>query len=146
MRISDVLKRKGDHVVTVEPEQPVSRLLDLLAEHGVGALVVSERAADGEDRVVGIVSERDVVRRLRTEGAALVDAPVSSIMTRALFTCGPDATTEDLMVMMTQRRVRHIPVLVDDRLTGIVSIGDVVKHRIEELQEERDHLQAYITT
>jgi CBS domain-containing protein len=142
MRISDVLKRKGDHVVTVEPEQPISRLLDLLAEHGVGALVVSE----GDGSVVGIVSERDVVRRLRTEGAGLLQAPVSSIMTRALFTCGPDATTEDLMVMMTQRRVRHIPVIVDDRLHGIVSIGDVVKHRIEELQEERDHLQAYITS
>jgi CBS domain-containing protein len=140
MRISDVLKRKGDHVVTVEPDQSIRRLLDLLAEHGVGALVVQ----DG-DAVVGIVSERDVVRRLRTEGAGLLDTPVSSIMTRALFTCSPDATTEDLMVMMTERRVRHIPVIVDDRLAGIVSIGDVVKHRIEELQEERDHLQAYIT-
>jgi CBS domain-containing protein len=144
MRISDVLKRKGDHVVTVEPDQPISRLLDLLAEHGVGALVVSEGASDGA--VVGIVSERDVVRRLRTEGAALLDAPVSSIMTRALFTCGPDSTTEDLMVMMTQRRVRHIPVMVENRLSGIVSIGDVVRFRIEELQEERDQLQAYITS
>jgi CBS domain-containing protein len=142
MRISDVLKRKGDHVVTVEPEQPISRLLDLLAEHGVGALVV----AAGDGTVAGIVSERDVVRRLRTEGAALLDSPVSAIMTTVLFTCAPEATTEDLMVMMTQRRVRHIPVIVDERLAGIVSIGDVVKHRIEELQEERDHLQAYITS
>jgi CBS domain-containing protein len=141
MRINDVLRRKGDLVVTITPDEPVSALLDALAEHKVGALVVA--AADGS--VEGIVSERDVVRHLQARGAGILDDPVSGIMTSPVHTAVPETTLEELMVLMTERRFRHVPVVVDGRLVGIVSIGDVVKHRIEELQSERDQLTAYIT-
>jgi CBS domain-containing protein len=141
MRITDVLRGKGDLVVTIAPDQSVRALLDVLAEHRVGALVVSPNGTE----VAGIVSERDVVRRLQSEGAGMLDKPVRSIMTAEVHTCTPDTTVEDLMVMMTERRIRHVPVVVEGRMRGIVSIGDVVKHRIGELQTERDHLTAYIT-
>jgi CBS domain-containing protein len=140
MRISDVLRRKGADVVTLAPDRTVRDLLALLAEHGVGALVVS---ADGV-QVDGIVSERDVVRRLRTDEAALLDRPVAEIMTVDVRTCTPDDALEDVMDVMTDRRIRHLPVLVDGRLAGIVSIGDVVKHRMAEVQHERDQLTAYV--
>jgi CBS domain-containing protein len=142
MRITDVLRRKGNAVVTVAPERTVRELLGMLAEYKVGALVVS---GDGEV-VDGIVSERDVVRRLHSEGEAVLNSPVSTIMTAMVHTCGPEDTTDDLMSSMTEQRHRHVPVLVDGRLAGIVSIGDVVKYRLEELQSERDHLTAYITS
>jgi CBS domain-containing protein len=141
MRIADVLRRKGDQVVTVAPEETVRGLLALLAEHGVGALVVSR---DGRT-VDGIVSERDVVRRLHADGAQLLDEPVGQIMTSEVHTCTPQDHVNALMRTMTDARVRHIPVVVDGELRGIVSIGDVGKHRIDELTDERDHLTAYIT-
>jgi CBS domain-containing protein len=141
MRISDLLRRKGTLVVTVRPEQSVTELLDLLAEHKVGALVVS---ADG-DTLDGIVSERDVVRRLQELGPDLLKAPVREIMTATVHSCPPDTHLEELMRVMTTGRFRHVPVIENDRLVGIVSIGDVVKHRIDELQSERDQLTAYIT-
>jgi CBS domain-containing protein len=141
MRITDVLRGKGTNVVTVRPDSPVTELLDLLAHHGVGALVVS---SDGVT-VEGIVSERDVVRRLQRDGADMLGNPVSEIMTVEVHTAEPHADLEDLMRLMTERRFRHVPVLVDGSLAGIVSIGDVVKKRIDELQDERDQLTAYIT-
>ena len=140
MRITDVLRRKGDVVVTITPQDTVGALLDALAEHKVGALVVTT----AEGSVEGIVSERDVVRHLQARGEAVLDQPVGAIMTSPVHTALPDATLDELMVLMTEQRIRHVPVVVDDRLTGIVSIGDVVKHRIEELQSERDQLTAYI--
>ncbi len=140
MRITDVLRRKGDLVVTIRPEDTVSSLLGALAEHRVGALVV----ADAEGAVEGIVSERDVVRHLQARGAGVLEDQVSSIMTSPVHTAEPETTLDELMVLMTQRRIRHVPVVVEGRLRGIVSIGDVVKHRIEELQSERDQLTAYI--
>ncbi|MBK6870569.1 MAG: CBS domain-containing protein [Kineosporiaceae bacterium] len=140
MRITDVLRGKGGDVATIGPDQTVQALLDALAEHRVGALVVSE---DGST-VAGIVSERDVVRHLQARGASLLAQPVRSIMTSEVHTCAPDTYVRDLMVLMTERRVRHVPVVTDGRMTGIVSIGDVVKHRMGELQSERDHLTAYI--
>ncbi len=140
MRITDVLRGKGDFVVTISPDETVRTLLDALAEHRVGALVVSP---DGVT-VAGIVSERDVVRHLQSKGADLLDLPVSQIMTSQVHTCTPDTVVDDMMVMMTERRIRHVPVLIDGRMVGIISIGDVVKHRIGELQIERDHLTAYI--
>jgi CBS domain-containing protein len=140
MRISDVVRRKGDLVVTVRPDETVERLLALLEEHGIGALVVSE---DGVT-VSGIVSERDVVRRLHRDGAAVLSAPVSTIMTAKVQTCRLDQDIEELARTMTDLRIRHVPVVVDDRLTAIVSIGDIVKHRIDELQAERDQLVGYI--
>jgi CBS domain-containing protein len=140
MRISDLLRRKGNLVVTVKPEQSVTDLLNLLAEHKVGALVVS---SDG-NAVEGIVSERDVVRRLQEFGPDLLQSPVREIMTSQVHVCPPETGLDDLMRVMTTGRFRHVPVIDNDRLVGIISIGDVVKHRIDELQSERDQLTAYI--
>ena len=140
MRISDVVKRKGATVVTVRSDASVTELLDLLAEHRIGAVVVSD---DGES-LAGIVSERDIVRHLQKDGAKVLDQPVSSIMTSDVTTCSPDDQLVDLEHTMTELRIRPVPVVVDDRLTAIVSIGDVVKHRITDLQAERDQLSAYI--
>lgn len=140
MKISDVVRRKGDQVVTVRPDETVERLLQLLEEHRIGAVVVS---AD-ESSVDGIVSERDIVRHLHTDGAALLDAPVSQIMTADVHTCAPGDSLEDMAAAMTERRIRHVPVVVDDKLTAIVSIGDIVKFRIDTLQTERDQLRDYI--
>jgi CBS domain-containing protein len=140
MRISDVVRRKGAEVVTVKPDETVERLLAMLAEHRIGALVVSD---DGVT-VGGIVSERDVVRHLHRDGPEILQAPVSRIMTADVRTCGPDVPIEELARTMTEHRIRHVPVVVDGRLHGIVSIGDVVKHRIDELQTERDQLVGYI--
>lgn len=140
MKISDVVRRKGDVVVTVRPDETVERLLALLDEHRIGAVVVSE---DGQS-VAGIVSERDVVRYLHSDGAAVLLRPISTIMTADVHTCGPEQGIEELARTMTELRIRHVPVVVDGRLRAIVSIGDIVKHRIDELQAERDQLVGYI--
>jgi CBS domain-containing protein len=140
MRIHDVLRGKPTQdVITISPDASVRDLLRLLAEHNVGALVVSTDGAD----VAGIVSERDVVRCLNDDQQVL-DGPVSAIMTATVRTADRDAQVDDLMALMTEHRVRHVPVLTDGRLTGIVSIGDVVKHRISQLEFERDQLDSYV--
>lgn len=141
MQISGVLRHKGAEVLTIAPTESVRTLLDRLRDGGVGALVVS---TDGRT-VEGIVSERDVVRRLSTDGDGVLDVEVSQIMTADVHTCSPSATVDDLMAVMTEQRVRHVPVLEDGVLVGIVSIGDVVKQRMSELQSERDQLEAYIS-
>jgi len=140
MRISDVIRRKGDLVVTVRSDETVERLIAMLDEHRIGALVVS----DDDGAVSGIVSERDVVRQLHSAGGAVLQQTVADIMTRDVFTCSPDDPIDELARQMTERRVRHVPVVVDGRLRAIVSIGDVVKQRIDELQTERDQLVGYI--
>jgi CBS domain-containing protein len=141
MRIADLIARKGSAVLTVPPDAPVSNLLEVLAERNVGAAVVCEG-----DRLAGIVSERDVVRHLHHRGASLLDAPVSEIMTTVVATCRLEDDVQTLSRTMTDRRIRHIPVVDDqERLTGIVSIGDVVKTRIDQLEEHRDQLEAYIS-
>lgn len=140
MRISDVIRRKGDEVVTLRSDATVQRLLEVLKEHHIGAVVVSD---DGST-VSGIVSERDVVRHLHTDGVAVLEQTVAVIMTREVHTCAPDDDIEDLAQVMTDRRFRHIPVVSDGALVAIVSIGDVVKGRIDELKTERDHLVGYI--
>ncbi|HMG31130.1 MAG TPA: CBS domain-containing protein [Jiangellaceae bacterium] len=142
MRISDVIRAKGGAVVTVEPQMDVRTLLGVLAEHGIGAAVVS---GDGSS-VDGIVSERDIVRALAARGATVISEPVSAIMTGDVKTCAPDAPVVDLMRTMTEGRFRHVPVVTDGRLVGIVSIGDIVKNRVGELESERDSLSRYITT
>ncbi|HLV74735.1 CBS domain protein [Actinomadura hallensis] len=140
MRIRDILRTKGDTVATVRPEATVRQLLAVLAEHNIGAAVVSPDGAS----VAGIVSERDVVRSLHERGAALLDRPVSEIMTAEVRTCGPADMVDDMRRAMTEHRFRHVPVVVDGRLAGIVSIGDVVKSAIDELESEREHLVGYI--
>jgi CBS domain-containing protein len=138
--VSDLIKRKGSAVTSASPETTVATLLDLLAEHRIGAVVVS---ADGG--VDGIVSERDVVRALRTAGAAVLDAPISTVMTADVVVTAPGDTVEDMMRVMTDRRIRHVPVVTQDgRMAGIISIGDVVKSRIDELEADRDQLIGYI--
>ena len=140
MRIKQVLAAKPTQdVITVSPEATVRELLGLLAEHNVGALVVSE---DGEG-VDGIVSERDVVRRLHSD-AAVLDSVVRDIMTTDVRTCAASDALTELMQTMTEHRIRHVPVVADGKLTGIISIGDVVKNRIGELEFERDQLDSYV--
>jgi CBS domain-containing protein len=140
MRIRDVVAAKSvQKVITVSPDATVRDLLGLLAEHNVGALVVS---GDGA-AVDGIVSERDVVRRLH-ENTDLLTATVGSIMTTDVHTCAPDDQLDDLMSLMTKHRFRHVPVCDAGQLVGIVSIGDVVRHKIDALQFERDQLDSYV--
>ena len=141
MRISDLLRDKGDRVVTVTPDLTVQGLLATLAEHRIGAVVVT---ADGST-VDGIVSERDIVRSLAERGAAVLTEPVSAIQTTRVHTVGPDADIAEIEHLMTERRFRHVPVVSGGRLAGIVSIGDVVKKRITELEVEASALSGYIT-
>lgn len=141
MQLSTILSTKGEFVATITPEQSVAQLAARLNEHHVGALVVS---SDGRT-IAGIVSERDVVRAL-AEGPEMLSEPVSSIMTARVFTAPPEAHVDELLHLMTDKRVRHIPVTdADGLLIGIVSIGDVVKTHMEELERERAALVDYIT-
>jgi len=140
MRISEVLAAKAiQGVVTIPPDATVRELLALLAEHNVGAVIVSP---DGTE-VGGMVSERDVVRRLN-EDDAILDGPVTNIMTSVVHTCETTHPIEELMQVMTEHRVRHVPVCTDGRLAGMISIGDVVKARIAHLEFERDQLGNYL--
>jgi CBS domain-containing protein len=140
MHINEVLKGKGDHVVTVSPETSVRDLIATLAEHNIGAVVVST----ADEPIVGIVSERDIVRGL-VDGTGVLEATIADIMTSKVRTAEPTATVEDLMRLMTDHRIRHVPVVSDGVLQGIVSIGDVVKSRIGELEFERDQLESYVS-
>jgi CBS domain-containing protein len=140
MRIADVLRTKGAAVATITPETSVTGLLNELAMNNIGAMVVVST-----DGVVGIVSERDVVRKLHEHGVELLRLPVSAIMTTMVATCSPTDTVDHLTALMTTKRVRHIPVVENERLVGIVSIGDIVKQRMEELENEQRALQDYIT-
>jgi CBS domain-containing protein len=140
MRINEVLAGKPSRdVITITPEATVRELIGLLAEHNVGALVVS---SDGSS-IDGIVSERDVVRRLH-EDEKVLNLTVGTIMTSDVETCTGDQHVNELMQVMTARRFRHLPVVADGKLVGIVSIGDVVKHRMSELEFERDQLDHYV--
>ena len=141
MRISDLLRVKGTQVITVSPDTTVRRLLAVLAEHRIGAVVVS---SDGTS-VEGIASERDIVRALAKRGAAVMSEPMTAIYTAQVHTVTPQTPLEEVMRMMTEHRVRHAPVVADGALQGIVSIGDVVKNRIDELETERDALTGYVT-
>jgi CBS domain-containing protein len=140
MRIGDVLKAKPSReVVTIGADAGVRELIAQLAEHNVGALIVSSDGATVE----GIVSERDVVRHLHSDGT-VINNTVGAIMTEVVQTCDEDTPLDDLMKTMTERRIRHVPVVHEGRLTGIISIGDVVKHKIDQLEFERDQLDSYV--
>jgi CBS domain-containing protein len=140
MRVSTVLVSKGDDVASIPADTTVARVLAILAERGVGALVVSQ---DGR-KISGIVSERDIVRALASQGGDLLAQPVTDIMTTDVVTCEPSTSVQELAAMMTERRIRHVPVVVDGVLSGIVSIGDVVKSRITELETETDAIREYV--
>ena len=142
MRIGEVLGSKASKdVLTITPDAGVRDLLALLAEHNIGALIVS---GDGSS-VDGIVSERDVVRHLHHDGT-VVNNTVGAIMTTTVETCAPDTLLDDLMKTMTEHRVRHVPVVDDGRLVGIVSIGDVVKNHIAEVEMEVTAMRGYFVT
>ena len=141
MQVRELLRRKGSDVVTITPSATVSAALALLDERRVGAVVVS---AD-ERRVDGILSERDIVRRLARDGAATLDQPVGDLMTADVVTCTPDDTVDQLMATMTDGRFRHVPVTDVGLLAGIISIGDVVNARVRELEQETHHLTNYIS-
>ena len=148
MRIADILRGKGSTVATVTATTTVTGLLAELGVHNIGAMVVigpDLRTDAGSGGVIGIVSERDIVRSLHRHGPELLRRPVGDIMSAVSVTCGPDDRVDDLAAVMTNNRVRHVPVLRDGELVGIVSIGDVVKNRMQELQAERQQLRDYIT-
>lgn len=140
MHVRSVLTRKGSTVATIHPSEPLSVAVKVLRREGVGALVVS---GDGAT-ILGILSERDVVRRLAAIGAAALEEAVSGAMTTDVVTCGHDDTVEGLMQIMTDRRVRHLPVVESGALAGIISIGDIVKVRLGELENENRALADYV--
>lgn len=141
MRLSEILRAKGGAVVTVGPDATVTEVLGLLAQHRVGALVVS---TDGRT-VTGIVSERDIVRSLAQHGHSTLELTAADIMTLEVVTASPAASIDDVMATMTERRFRHVPVTEDGRLVGIVSIGDVVNARLRALEIEAEQLTNYIS-
>lgn len=141
MLVAAILAHKGREVFTVDPYAAVGTATELLNRHGVGALVVS---ADGVT-VSGMVSERDIVRCLAEVGHRVLTTPVASVMTDDVVTCTPADTTEQLMEIVTTRRIRHVPVLEEGRLAGLVSIGDIVAARVRELEDETHLLRDYIT-
>jgi CBS domain-containing protein len=138
--ISDILRSKGSDVVTVTPDTTVESLIGMLAEHRIGALVVSADAVT----VHGIVSERDIVRALAARGTSVLAETVDQICTHDVVTAAPTSRVAELMHVMTEGRFRHVPVVVDGRLQGIVSIGDVIKSGVTELESEREALTNYI--
>ena len=140
MQVNGLLKGKGSDVVTVAPDTAVEQVAAVLARHRIGAVVVS---GDGSS-IDGIVSERDIVRALAELGSAVLGQAVRGIMTSEVVTCAPGTTVEELMGLMTERRIRHVPVLADGALGGIVSIGDVVKNRVSDLETETQVLHDYI--
>ena len=142
MTVSAILAGKGRDVVTISAEETIADAVAVLARRRIGAVVVVE----GNGRIAGIVSERDIVRAIAaTAGAALAE-PLSSIMTRAVITCSEGETIDSVMSRMTRGRFRHLPVVTNGRLSGIISIGDVVKARIEQVEREAEEMRAYIAT
>jgi CBS domain-containing protein len=141
MLVSQILKTKGDMVFTASPQETVGAAAALLLSRRVGAMVV----LDADEAVVGIVSERDIVRVVAERGGAGLTLPLSSCMSREVVFAGPNETVDALLERMTDRRMRHLPVVHNDRLIGIVSIGDLVKSKIAETEAEAETLKAYIT-
>ena len=141
LKVRQVIESKGSgKLFTIRENCTLREMVRIACEMKIGALLV----ADEEENLLGIVSERDIVRHLHTDGAALLEAPVHRIMTAEVHTCVPEDSLDDLESAMTEKRFRHVPVLSDGKLVAIVSIGDVVKNRIDDLQAERDQLRTYI--
>lgn len=142
MKVEHILQSKGADVYAVTGETSVKDAIDLLGDKNIGAVVVK----DANGAVSGIFSERDVVRRLRSEGASVLARPVAECMTKNPFTCTRDTTLDELMAVMTKRRIRHMPVVNQGKLVGIVSIGDVVKRKIDDIEREAAALKEYIAS
>lgn len=140
MTVARILSEKGRSVVTVTPDRTLDDAIHVLAEESIGALVVCD-----EGKLVGIISERDIMRALARHGAAALDDPITRFMTRKVVTCTRHSTIEEVLDLMTDGRFRHVPVIEDGRLAGLVSIGDAVKHRIAAVEAEHQALRDYIT-
>jgi CBS domain-containing protein len=142
MTVKTILSTKGSDVTTIEPTATLESGIGILAERGIGALVV----LGADDRVIGILSERDIVRALAERGAGVLTEPLARVMTRTESTCTQSETVKSIMKQMTAGKFRHVPVVEQERLVGIVSIGDVVKHRLTEMERESEALHDYIQT
>ena len=142
MTVSVILAHKGRDVVTIDPAESLARAVTLLAEKRIGAAIV----LGADRRIAGIISERDVVRALAARGAAVLDEPISGTMTRKVVTCNENETVASIMERMTAGKFRHVPVVDQGRLVGLVSIGDVVKHRVHEMESDSVAMRDYIMT
>jgi|TARA_R100000005_G_C5002941_1_gene210866 CBS domain-containing protein len=142
MNVAGILKVKGNDIITVLPSDSISAVASILGERRIGAVLV----VDGEGRLQGLLSERDIVRALAESGGACLDFQVRDLMTTNLVTISPADSIDRVMALMTEKRIRHLPVLDDDRLAGFISIGDVVKSRIDEVEREAAALRDYIAT
>ncbi len=142
MNVKNILSQKGDDVLTLEPTATLAAAMDMLARRRIGALVIT----GADRRIVGIISERDIVRALVERGTAILQSPVAETMTRKVVSCNQNETIAEIMGRMTAGKFRHVPVVEQGRLIGIVSIGDIVKARLEELEQEHDALRDYIRT
>jgi len=140
MYVRDILSTKGGRVTTIKPDAQILATGKLLSQHRIGAVLVT----DATDKIMGIISERDIVRGLASHGGAVAELTVSDLMTRDVRSCSPGDTISDIMVVMTTHRIRHLPVLEDGKLAGIVSIGDVVKYRLDEAKLEVESLRDYV--
>ena len=142
MNVETILRNKGNWVATIRPDATIAEAVDMLHKERIGAIVVSEDGAG----VDGILSERDIVKAVSAGGAAALEEKITARMTREVITCGPQDTMAELMGRMTAGRFRHLPVVENGRLVGIISIGDVVKHRLAEMERESSALRDYIMT
>jgi CBS domain-containing protein len=142
MTVKAIVSRKGRDVLTIEPTASLAAAVKLLAERRIGAVVIT----GADHQVIGILSERDIVRALASRGTAALDEPVGQVMTRKVMTCSEDETIASLAGRMTEGKFRHLPVVEQGRLTGIISIGDIVKTRVHEMEQESAALRDYIRT
>ena len=141
MIVSDILQKKGEHLYTITPDTPLREAIQTLNQNNIGSLLV----LDGEE-LVGIITERDILRAADAEEVQLSALQVRDLMTSDLVTCTPEMPLAKVMALMTEKRIRHLPVLADDQLAGLISIGDVVKTRLEESEAEAQELKNYIRT
>ncbi|MEL7486485.1 MAG: CBS domain-containing protein [Pseudomonadota bacterium] len=142
MKVEKIIQAKGAEVFAVSPTSTIAEAVDLLGEKNIGAVLVK----DDQGRAAGILSERDVVRLMRSRGGDVMSAQVSECMTPNPYTCDPEATVDELLNQMTEKRIRHMPVVNAGSLVGLVSIGDVVKNKIEEAEREAAALKEYISS
>jgi len=140
MRVANILTAKGDDVISVVPDTNIVDFAKILKSKRIGAILVMEAGS-----IVGIISERDIARGLPDYGEKILSMPVSDIMTKKVTTCNSDASIDEIMEMMTENRIRHLPVVDDGKLVGFISVGDVVKNRVEELVAEEDQLRSYVS-
>ena len=142
MTVAQILNAKGRAVITAQPGDTVLAVAQTLAAKKIGAVVI----VDAQGRISGIVSERDIVRAVSLGGATALDKPIKDYMTASVRTCAPRDTEAELMSLMTEHRVRHLPVVEGGKLGGMISIGDVVKHRIEAIEREAEEMKSYIAS